>query len=225
MNERAVRRLLIATSLLALMILGAYVLNFTVRHETVVSADPAAWGQFGDYVGGLLNPIFGFLAFLGVLWTLHLQTVQLTITKRQAEVEELQRLLSSVSKEADQLLNHKPKRLEEGVENEHLTVFQIVAGIGTAYLGNSPKAQEIRNRSFQAIQFSITALAVELSQLVLALKEYVRLGGSPTIVAFYKRRYEVVLSWLDVSGMLGPNDALREYFETARVATKLRETP
>jgi len=28
------------------------------------------WGQFGDYVGGIANPIFGFLTFIGILWTI-----------------------------------------------------------------------------------------------------------------------------------------------------------
>lgn len=224
MNQRVIRWVLSGTTLLVLGVLAAYTLNFTLRGGQNLSADPAAWGQFGDYFGGLLNPIFGFLAFLGVLWTLHLQTIQLNVARQQGELEELQRLLSSVSKEADGVLSHKPRLLEADIANEHLTVFLIISGIGTAYLGNSPKAKEIRDRSFQSIQLSIATLVIELNQLKNVLVEYTRLGGSPVIIQFYRRRYEVVLAWLDYAGMLGPNDPLRDYFETAKVAQKLKET-
>jgi len=44
-----------------------------VGHPFDVSGEQdrrAALGALGDYFGGLLNPIFAFLSFMGVLWTL-----------------------------------------------------------------------------------------------------------------------------------------------------------
>ncbi|MEG0861854.1 MAG: hypothetical protein RSG79_19850 [Pseudomonas sp.] len=37
------------------------------------SADQAVWGQFGDYFGGILNPILSFCAFVGLMLTLKFQ--------------------------------------------------------------------------------------------------------------------------------------------------------
>ena len=222
MDQATFRRLIIGTAAAALLVLGAYITTFALQYGWSVSSDQAVWGQFGDYLGGVLNPIFGFLAFVGVLWTLHLQATQLSLLKHQAELEEIQRLLASISSEADTLLSHKPRRVDEKIENEYLTVFDMIAGIGTAFLNGSPAAEEIKKRALPSIQFSIAALAIQLHQFVWVLKEYAKAGGSPTISQFYKRRYEVVICWLDTSGLLGPNERLREFFEPAQLAPVLR---
>ena len=41
------------------------------------------WGQFGDYLGGVLNPIFGFLGFIALLLTLKLQRQELKISTEE----------------------------------------------------------------------------------------------------------------------------------------------
>lgn len=48
-----------------------------------LSDDPGKWGQFGDYVGGVLNPTFSFLALLALLATLGLQIRELRISARE----------------------------------------------------------------------------------------------------------------------------------------------
>jgi hypothetical protein len=55
--------------LLGLVIAGVsffYIKSF----GTTRSTDPAVWGQFGDYFGGVLNPALSFCAFVGLLFTL-----------------------------------------------------------------------------------------------------------------------------------------------------------
>lgn len=51
-------------------------------------------GQWGDFVGGSLNPILTFLTFVGLLFTIALQRIELTLTrdemKRSADALELQ---------------------------------------------------------------------------------------------------------------------------------------
>lgn len=42
-----------------------------------ITNDTAAWGAFGDYIGGLLNPIFAFLSFSALIVTLLYQNKQL----------------------------------------------------------------------------------------------------------------------------------------------------
>jgi hypothetical protein len=63
----------------AVLVLLAYLIRFAGP----VSDSPANWGQFGDYVGGLLNPTFSFLALLALLATLGLQIRELRISARE----------------------------------------------------------------------------------------------------------------------------------------------
>ena len=55
-----------------------------VGHPFDVSGEQdrrAALGALGDYFGGLLNPIFAFLSFMGVLWTLKMSREELAATR------------------------------------------------------------------------------------------------------------------------------------------------
>jgi uncharacterized membrane protein len=59
--------------LLALTLMFLVFYNYTSVFGSYVMPDREAWGQFGDYFGGILNPIFSFLAFIALLITLRLQ--------------------------------------------------------------------------------------------------------------------------------------------------------
>lgn len=49
-------------------------------------------GQFGDYIGGALNPILSFFSLIALLWTIGIQSKELELTrdelKRSAEAQE-----------------------------------------------------------------------------------------------------------------------------------------
>lgn len=40
--------------------------------------DQGTWGQFGDYIGGVLNPLFTALTFFGLIYTMRLTRRQVT---------------------------------------------------------------------------------------------------------------------------------------------------
>lgn len=50
---------------LAISVIAAVVVGYCYHHQfgkgAELSSDPAVWGQFGDYFGGLLNPFLGLL--------------------------------------------------------------------------------------------------------------------------------------------------------------------
>ena len=58
------------------------------------------WGTFGDYLGGVLNPILGFASFMALLYTVRLQSNELKNSneqlaqsaRAQTEMEKTQRL-------------------------------------------------------------------------------------------------------------------------------------
>jgi uncharacterized membrane protein len=49
--------------------------NLSRKHEV--------WAQFGDFIGGLLNPIFAFFALIALLYTIHLQSTELRNSSEQ----------------------------------------------------------------------------------------------------------------------------------------------
>lgn len=53
--------ILLATASCILLILGSYVGWFFFHLERHVSSSGEQWGQFGDFVGGILNPLLSFM--------------------------------------------------------------------------------------------------------------------------------------------------------------------
>lgn len=72
-------------------------------HGRSVSLDPQVWGTFGDYVGGVLNPFFSFLALLALLQTIRIQNLQLEISQQElkASREELRLSRTELAKTAE----------------------------------------------------------------------------------------------------------------------------
>lgn len=70
---------------------------FFVAFPSKLPAARDAWGQFGDFFGGTLNPIFSFLGLIALVLTLALQSRQLELTKR--EVENSQKELEATQEE------------------------------------------------------------------------------------------------------------------------------
>lgn len=62
----------IAGGAVALIIL-VYLVNFFPIFGAQLSGDTAVWGQFGDYIGGTLNPILSFISVVLLIRSLSLQ--------------------------------------------------------------------------------------------------------------------------------------------------------
>ena len=70
-NASLIRGILIIAAMIIILVLALYIFNF----DTNKLADSnEIWGQFGDYVGGTLNPAFSFLALIALLYTIKLQS-------------------------------------------------------------------------------------------------------------------------------------------------------
>lgn len=48
-----------------------------------IESEHDRWGQFGDFIGGTLNPILGFLSLLALLMTLAIQNRELSISSKE----------------------------------------------------------------------------------------------------------------------------------------------
>jgi uncharacterized membrane protein len=67
---------------LSLFVVLAYVWNFWGKQ---LSPNQEIWGQFGDYLGGMLNPMFSGLALIGLLATLGMQVRQMKISASESK--------------------------------------------------------------------------------------------------------------------------------------------
>jgi uncharacterized membrane protein len=77
---RSVLRFLVGSAIaLVLLVFIAYFLAF---HDGV-SSKQEVWGQFGDFVGGTLNPILSFLSLIALVFTVLLQVRQLDIAREE----------------------------------------------------------------------------------------------------------------------------------------------
>ncbi len=50
-----------------------------------IDASPDHFGQFGDFIGGTLNPILAFLSFMALLYTIKIQTDELKLSREELE--------------------------------------------------------------------------------------------------------------------------------------------
>ena len=120
----------IAAGLIFVLVLIPYIKNF----GTTWSSDNDVWGQFGDYLGGSLNPVFGLLTLLVLLYNTRMQ---------QREIKKNSRLMAKQTKMLNKQVGLTKQRaiedfafqlLEEARTDEYVQAAlkaegNIVAGI------------------------------------------------------------------------------------------------
>lgn len=77
--EKRLWMIVVASVATTLVVVGVYVAQF----RGSLSEQPEAWGQFGDYVGGVLNPVLSFLALIALLLTIVLQSRGLRASQKE----------------------------------------------------------------------------------------------------------------------------------------------
>ncbi len=89
------RKILTISFLIMLIVWGAYYLNFGISGD--VSQKTDVWGQFGDYVGGVLNPILSFISIYLLINSLSLQRQANTSLVDEIKRQENSKTLRSLS--------------------------------------------------------------------------------------------------------------------------------
>lgn len=94
--ESEVRRWRISIAAFASGVLIFYCYIFGFEDWSGISRKTDAWGQLGDYVGGLLNPVVAFAAFYWLTRSVQIQKQELSDTKKS--------LAESAKAQGDQVL-------------------------------------------------------------------------------------------------------------------------
>ncbi|EOX4797693.1 TPA: putative phage abortive infection protein [Vibrio diabolicus] len=63
------------------LLVGGYTFWFWIYNDIPLSTDSSLWGTFGDFVGGILNPMIAFLAFYWLTKSVKIQKTELEATK------------------------------------------------------------------------------------------------------------------------------------------------
>jgi hypothetical protein len=99
---RWISRTPLVIGLVLVGLVGAYVVAF---YANGWSKSPDAWGQFGDYIGGLLNPLVALCALVALVVSIQLQKVELAATRSE--------LASAKEAAEEQALTARLQRREE----------------------------------------------------------------------------------------------------------------
>lgn len=129
--NRSLRKILISISIAAaftiIVIVTVYARNFLPWE---LSSKNEAWGQFGDYIGGTLNPILSFFALISLLITLWVQSQSLDTARKQiaqqnnvaslsAQISAIGMLVESYTEQIQQL-----KDLMDSGGEQYLEAYQ-----------------------------------------------------------------------------------------------------
>lgn len=95
---------------------GCFYAYFFSKHDSVIKTD--TWGPFGDFYGGLLNPIIGLFALIGLLWTIYQNQRELNFTRLE------------LSKSSEALINNnkiaKKQDERERIKEAKNDVFRMI---------------------------------------------------------------------------------------------------
>lgn len=151
-------RLLIYISIVAGLLMTAPVVLYVSMHGVGLSDSHEIWAQFGDFFGGILNPVYAFLAFLALLYTISMQAVEMRLAtaefKRSADSMQMQLKQSLESAKKDDLY-----RIIKDIDDEMNLLYELVVSPD----GYSPKLKvthlihegfRLRNSSVKSQSYS-----------------------------------------------------------------------
>lgn len=99
--ERGIRLWQYGLIVLGFALIAAYLIYFGMVLGQIPATDAEKWGQFGDFIGGLLNPIVAFAAFYWLTQSVKIQKLELYETKKALqEAAKAQKETAEAQKEA-----------------------------------------------------------------------------------------------------------------------------
>lgn len=226
-------------ALVVLGLFGAFVLfsavaayAFFFSRQKVV-ADTEVWAQFGDYVGGVAGPLIAFLAFIGLLWTIRINYVELKHSRealqqnnsiaaersrreyREAQKADVYRVIQPLTRRIDDLL-----RAPLQVPPQQATLSGVVKlPQGSFVLGDLfSDSALVRGDHGNAAARENTPLLEELGhridELEPYLRAYERLAGDEFYTGYFKRRFQEAVRFLSLHNVIRRQDTL-DFFRTA----------
>ena len=143
--EKSVKRSRTVVLCIFMLTIITYLLWFFLIQKQELSTDASLWGSFGDFVGGILNPLIAYSAFYWLTVSVLIQKRELADTKKaliesseaqkeqvafsriSAKVEVLKLQLNQINMELDVQLTYRTGLINNGmVKGQFVRVFNLV---------------------------------------------------------------------------------------------------
>lgn len=113
----------------------AYWLQFYVHLHRPISVDPEAWGQFGDYLGGVLNPAIALGALLLLALGVKIQNATLREAREQLALQraELEQTRAVLNQQSEQLALQAESAQREVFEATFFRLLESIRRIVDGY--------------------------------------------------------------------------------------------
>jgi hypothetical protein len=173
----------IAVATVAALAAAAYWYRFTVVLRLSPSQDPASWGQFGDYFGGVVNPLVGVFTLLAVLMALRESAKQTSAAAQQAlhAAESLQQSRAehdaSVAQQRFFTLLEWVAETERKISDRGIT--NSIADPLTSEIGSLPSRDRLQDVLNEALSGHVIAYRGFLVVLDMATKAATGAGRTP----------------------------------------------
>ncbi len=184
--------------------------------------DQAIWGAFGDYFGGILNPIFALFAFLGVLWSLDLQMKQVKQLSIDKQGEEVLLVVKDIDSRIKELMEMAVGGVQvSGLQVQQLYIHHMVAEAerGAGVLGSSDAYTQfiyIARQSGSVVEATVRELRNQIIALHSFLIRYPHSSEgkyAPIIEHYTAKASRIVLMLREVGGL---PEAVDAYFKVVQ---------
>lgn len=219
---------------------GSFFVYWLYFGKSEISKTPAEWGPFGDFIGGVTNPILSLFTLLSVLLTLLLQSRQLESTRdeldrtRLAATEQMEHLRKE-AKKADifrtiqvlearlEQLYREPIFFVNNGQMERWELYLLLSHATDEVLMRVPAIADIgppqlRNEYLRT-KGTLTQFHITLVKLSMQLTQLVVLDESEQFSFFYEPTISYMAQKLEMIGYLPESDA-----DTIRYGNGFRNT-
>lgn len=226
------RRILLVALALALLLIAAVMWAYISQFGTVRNASHDAWGQFGDYFAGLLNPMFSLLAFIALMYSLVLQKeeaqrdqsrfeAQYSIAKKEFDDytrEKLASELLTVIRDIDERIDTiRGTNVSPPGEQHNMTIALMVSegnrvrnslAQSDCYITFTTIARE-SGTIVEAIVRDLAELVSEMKQVLEQFSQYRGTSQAPLIVYYANKTYPLITVLEDIDLV---DHTTREFF-------------
>lgn len=202
------------------------VVAYTIAFSGWSLGDPVDWGAFGDYMGGVLNPIIGIITVLLIVLTLATtrkeaadaraeMKAQLLHFERQQILTDMYRRLEGLLQEWNRILDSKCPRIVVGSNESgtirysddiaQVTIRDLIESLDVRRLITNYRMQNRMSGPMTDWQRELFSCVSLLSELNVYLKEYEEEAGNSDIAEYYRRRVLAGVTTLGLAGVLHEN--------------------
>ena len=213
--------LIVIVLIIITTVIGLYTYQF---NSYSISNKPQDWGPFGDFFGGVVNPILAFCSFIALLYTIHIQQNELTLTRIELKRSvEAQKLTATFTEKQNEVAN---KQLHDfTIREKKNDVYQLIKSIDSkiksildakvrkvigSHEGTLKEAIKyiIKNKGTlvdsdlteisHRVGVQMTELAKEVDYLKLLLKDFDELAKHQYLSKYYNAVYEDTIQAIQI---------------------------